>query len=107
MNLLGMANLCAMGISPKAQLLVAQIFAVVDGFGQTDLGLGGGLGGFAGMQQGNTGRWSWSRRTGSVRRPLTGRQRQERLIMHHHPTQEETTAAAVRRKAKKISNLQY
>ena len=51
MNMLGMANLSAMGISPEAQLLAAQIAATGGGFGQPGLGLGGGLGGFAGMQQ--------------------------------------------------------
>ena len=56
MNLLGVANLSAMGISPKAQLLAAQIAAAAGGFGQTDLGLGGGLGGFVGMQEDGSGR---------------------------------------------------
>ena len=52
MNMLGMANLSAMGISPEAQLLAAQIAAAGGGFGQPGLGLGGGLGGFGGMQSG-------------------------------------------------------
>ena len=55
MNMLGMANLSAMGISPEAQLLAAQIAAAGGGFGQPGLGLGGGLGGFAGMQQSSIG----------------------------------------------------
>ena len=50
-NMLGMANLSAMGISPEAQLLAAQIAAAGDRFGQAGLGLGGGLGGFAGKQE--------------------------------------------------------
>ena len=48
MNMLGMANLSAMCIS---QLLAAQISAAGGGFGQPGLRLGGGLGGFAGMQR--------------------------------------------------------
>jgi hypothetical protein len=51
MNTLGMASLSAMGISPEAQLLVAQIAAAGGGFEQPGLRLGGGLGGFAGLQQ--------------------------------------------------------
>src|SRR6266404_4078780 len=48
MNMLGMANLNAMGITPEAQLLAAQIAAVGGGFGQPGLGLGG----FGGLQGG-------------------------------------------------------
>ena len=50
MNMLGMANLSAMGISPEAQLLAAQIAAAGGGFGQP--GLGAGLGSFGGLQGG-------------------------------------------------------
>jgi hypothetical protein len=50
MNMLGMANLSAMGISPEAQLLAAQIAAAGGGFGQANLAGLGGLGGFGGMQ---------------------------------------------------------
>jgi hypothetical protein len=52
MNMLGMANLSAMGISPEAQLLAAQIAAAGGGFGQANLAGLGGLGGFGGMQSG-------------------------------------------------------
>ena len=46
-NMLGMANLSAIGISPEAQLLAAQIAAAGGGFGQAGLGFGAaGLGGF-------------------------------------------------------------
>jgi len=48
MNMLGMANLNAMGITPEAQLLAAQIAAAGGGFGQHGLGLGG----FGGLQGG-------------------------------------------------------
>src|SRR6266404_9851410 len=48
MNMLGMANLNAMGITPEAQLLAAQIAAAGGGFGQPGLGLGG----FGGLQGG-------------------------------------------------------
>jgi hypothetical protein len=50
MNMPGMGKLSAMGISPE-QLLATQIAAAGGGFGQPGLGLGGGLGGFAGLQQ--------------------------------------------------------
>ena len=49
MNKLGMANLSAMGISPEAQLLAAQIAATGGGFGQPGIG---GLGSFGGLQGG-------------------------------------------------------
>jgi hypothetical protein len=49
MNMLGMANLSAMGISPEAQLLAAQIAAAGGGFGQPGLGVGAGLGTFGGL----------------------------------------------------------
>ena len=49
MNMLGMANLSAMGIFPEAQLLAAQISAAGGGFGQPGLALGG-IAGFAGLQ---------------------------------------------------------
>ena len=49
MNMLGMANLSAMGISPEAQLLAAQIAATGDGFRQPGIG---GLGSFGGPQGG-------------------------------------------------------
>ena len=52
MNMLGMANLSAMGISPEAQLLAAQIAAAGGGFGQQGLAGLGGIGGFAGLQGG-------------------------------------------------------
>jgi hypothetical protein len=52
MNMLGMANLSAMGISPEAQLLAAQIAAAGGGFGQANLAGLGGLGGFGGLQSG-------------------------------------------------------
>jgi hypothetical protein len=52
MNMLNMANLSAMGISPEAQLLAAQIAAAGGGFGQANLAGLGGLGGFGGMQSG-------------------------------------------------------
>ena len=46
-NILGMANLSAIGISPEVQLLAAQIAAAGGGFGQAGLGFGtAGLGGF-------------------------------------------------------------
>jgi hypothetical protein len=42
MNMLGMANLSAMGISPEAQLLAAQLTVAGGDFGQANLvGLGG------------------------------------------------------------------
>jgi len=47
--MLGMANLSAMGISPVAQLLAAQIAAAGGGFGQPGLGVGAGLGTFGGL----------------------------------------------------------
>ncbi|KAI9429122.1 hypothetical protein BJY52DRAFT_1200660 [Lactarius psammicola] len=50
MNMLGMANLSAMGITPEAQLLVAQIAAAGGGFGHP--GLGAGLGSFGELQGG-------------------------------------------------------
>jgi hypothetical protein len=50
MNMLGMANLNAMGLTAEAQLLAAQIAAAGGGFGQP--GLGGGLGGFGGLPGG-------------------------------------------------------
>jgi hypothetical protein len=50
MNMLGMANLNAMGLTAEAQLLAAQIAAAGGGFGQP--GLGGGLGSFGGLQGG-------------------------------------------------------
>ena len=52
MNMLGMANLSAMGISPEAQLLAAQIAAAGGGFGQQGLAGLGGIGGFEGLQGG-------------------------------------------------------
>ena len=52
MNMLGMANLSAMGITPEAQLLAAQIAAAGGGFGQPGLGVGAGLGSFGGLQGG-------------------------------------------------------
>ncbi|KAN0130639.1 hypothetical protein V8E53_011532 [Lactarius tabidus] len=52
MNMLGMANLSAMGISPEAQHLAAQIAAAGGGFGQANLAGLGGLGGFGGLQSG-------------------------------------------------------
>ena len=58
MNMLGMANLSAMGISPEVQLLAAQVRLLLAaqiaaaGGRLAGLGLGGGLGGFAGMQDG-------------------------------------------------------
>ena len=52
MNMLGMANLSAIGISPEAQLLAAQIAAAGGGFGQQGLAGLGGIGGFAGLQGG-------------------------------------------------------
>ena len=105
MNMLGMANLSAMGISPEAQLLAAQIAAAGGGFGQPGLGLGGGLGGFAGIQRAAwvvLGAADWvgpeaARRASA----LTAR------AAHRHPQEETTTAAVVRRKTKKISTLQY
>ena len=90
MNMLGMANLSAMGISPEAQLLAAQIAAAGGGFGQPGLGLGGGLGEFAGMQV--VAVWVCSARTGPVRRPFAGlgpqRQRQEWLIRRRRRKQQ-------------------
>jgi len=50
MNMLGMANLNAMGLTAEAQLLAAQFAAAGGGFGQP--GLGGGLGNFGGLQGG-------------------------------------------------------
>ena len=50
MNMLDIANLCSMGISPEAQLLVAQISAAGGGFGQP--GPGAGLGALGGLQGG-------------------------------------------------------
>ena len=51
-NMLGMANLSAIGILPEAQLLVAQIAAAGGGFGHSGLGFGAaGLGGFAGCRR--------------------------------------------------------
>jgi hypothetical protein len=50
MNMLGMANLNAMGLTAEAQLLAAQIAAAGGGFGQP--GLGTGLGNFGGLQGG-------------------------------------------------------
>ena len=47
MNMLGMANLSAIGISPEAQLLAAQIAAAGGGFGQQGLVGLGDIGGFA------------------------------------------------------------
>ena len=55
MNMLGMVNLSAMGISPEAQLLAAQIAAAGGGFGQPGLGVGAGLGSFGGLQGGTGG----------------------------------------------------
>ena len=107
MNMLGIANLSAMGISPEAQLLAAQIAATGGGFGQAGLGLGGELGGFAGMQgggmsggpeRGDPGR-SGGRSPGPAHRASAP------MARVAHPPQEETTAAAVRRKTKKISTL--
>jgi hypothetical protein len=49
MNMLGMANLNAMGLTAEAQLLAAQIAAAGGGFGQPGLG---GLGNFGGLQGG-------------------------------------------------------
>ncbi|KAI0299622.1 hypothetical protein BC826DRAFT_995582 [Russula brevipes] len=50
MNMLGMANLNAMGLTAEAQLLAAQIAAAGGGFGQP--GLGGSLGNFGGLPGG-------------------------------------------------------
>ncbi|KAH8984718.1 hypothetical protein EDB92DRAFT_2105845 [Lactarius akahatsu] len=47
---MNMLNLAAMGVSPEAQLLAAQIAAAGGGFGQPGLGVGAGLGTFGGMQ---------------------------------------------------------
>ena len=52
MNMLGMANLSAIGISPEAQLLAAQIAAAGGGFGQQGLAGLGDIGGFAGLYGG-------------------------------------------------------
>ena len=49
MNMLSMANLSVMGISPEAHLLAAQIAAAAGGFGQSGLGVGAGLGTFGGL----------------------------------------------------------
>ncbi|KAH9171641.1 hypothetical protein EDB89DRAFT_1080088 [Lactarius sanguifluus] len=49
---MNMLNLAAMGVSPEAQLLAAQIAAAGGGFGQPGLGVGAGLGSFGGMQGG-------------------------------------------------------
>ncbi|KAI0292673.1 hypothetical protein B0F90DRAFT_1671086 [Multifurca ochricompacta] len=48
-------NMLAMGISPEAQLLAAQIAAAGGGFGQPGLGVGGGFGGFGSLQGGGGG----------------------------------------------------
>jgi len=60
MNMLGMANLNAMGLTAEAQLLAAQIAAAGGGFGQPGLGIGAaGLGAFGlpgGGQRGGPGR---------------------------------------------------
>ena len=50
MNMLGMANLNAMGLTAEAQLLAAQIAAAGGGFGQP--GLSAGLGNFGGLPGG-------------------------------------------------------
>ncbi|KAH9172679.1 hypothetical protein EDB89DRAFT_2220085 [Lactarius sanguifluus] len=47
---MNMLNLAAMGVSPEAQLLAAQIAAAGGGFGQPGLSVGAGLGTFGGMQ---------------------------------------------------------
>ncbi len=52
MNMLGMANLSATGITLEAQLLAAQIAAARGGFWQPGLGVGAGLGSFGGQQGG-------------------------------------------------------
>jgi len=52
MNMLGMANLNAMGLTAEAQLLAAQIAAAGGSFGQPGLGVGAGLGTFGGLQGG-------------------------------------------------------
>ncbi|KAH8994156.1 hypothetical protein EDB86DRAFT_3078362 [Lactarius hatsudake] len=49
---MNMLNLAAMGVSPEAQLLAAQIAAAGGGLGQPGLGVGTGLGTFGGMQGG-------------------------------------------------------
>ncbi|KAH9020224.1 hypothetical protein EDB85DRAFT_2005486, partial [Lactarius pseudohatsudake] len=49
---MNMLNLAAMGVSPEAQLLAAQIAAAGGGFGRPGLGVGAGLGTFGGMQGG-------------------------------------------------------
>ena len=49
MNIPGMVNLSAMGISPEAQLLAAQIATTGGGFGQPGLGIGACLSGFGGL----------------------------------------------------------
>ncbi|KAH9020228.1 hypothetical protein EDB85DRAFT_2278822 [Lactarius pseudohatsudake] len=49
---MNMLNLAAMGVSPEAQLLAAQIAAAGGRFGQPGLGVGAGLGPFGGMQGG-------------------------------------------------------
>ncbi|KAI9436689.1 hypothetical protein H4582DRAFT_404322 [Lactarius indigo] len=49
---MNMLNLAAMGVSPEAQLLAAQIAAAGGGFGQPGLGVGAGLGSFGGLQGG-------------------------------------------------------
>ncbi|KAH9000746.1 hypothetical protein EDB83DRAFT_2509695 [Lactarius deliciosus] len=51
---MNMLNLAAMGVSPEAQLLAAQIAAAGGGFGQPGLGVGAGLGTFGGMQGGTS-----------------------------------------------------
>ena len=52
MNMLGTANLSAMGITPEAQLLAAQIATAGGGLGQPGLGVGPSLGSFGGLQGG-------------------------------------------------------
>ncbi len=52
MNMLGTANLSAMGITPEAQLLAAQIATSGGGLGQPGLGVGAGLGSFGGLEGG-------------------------------------------------------
>ncbi|KAH8984738.1 hypothetical protein EDB92DRAFT_1818962 [Lactarius akahatsu] len=52
---MNMLNLAAMGVSPEAQLLAAQIAATGGGFGQPGLVVGAGLGTFGGLQGGVSG----------------------------------------------------
>jgi hypothetical protein len=94
MNMLGMANLSAMDISPEAQLLAAQIAAAGGGFGQANLAGLGGLGGFGGMQS-NIGGDSADRAGPETALPASA----PTAKVDHHP---QATAAA-RRKTKKIS----